>query len=475
MTRKAVGGAGASPTKHDTTHDTRHGTRHDTRHPRHNALLAAIIALIVAVSAAIYVGAAAGDGSGGGSRDNLVGSRSPRNPADRASSGTWVGTWSASPVGAEPGTETAGLADRSVRNVVHTSAGGTSARITLSNLYGQSPLTITHASIAVAAGDDTAAAAPGTMRRLTFNGSTTAVVPPGRQLMSDAVRIAVPHDSDVLVTTYSPSATGPVTYHPRAHQISYAGQGDLAEDVTGAAYTEEVEYWRYLTAVDVLSNEANGTVVAFGDSLTDGVGSSRGANSRWPDLLSDRLREAVEDGEDAPRYSVVNQGIGGNQVLANGSGRPAENQSGIDRFDRDVLSRTNVKAVIIDLGVNDILRNPGRADPDAILDGLRNLVQQAHARGLKVIGATLMPFGGLRSYSAERESVRQAVNAGIRAGDVFDAVVDFDEAVRDPYDPRKFHPDYDSGDHLHPSDEGYERMAEEFNLNDLKGGAPARL
>ncbi|WP_328363812.1 SGNH/GDSL hydrolase family protein [Streptomyces sp. NBC_00445] len=441
------------------------------------ALLAAIVALIVALSAAIYVGVAAGDGSGGsgGSKENLAGSRTPRSPAEPASTGTWVGTWSASPVGAEPGTEITGLANRSVRNVVHTSAGGTFARITLSNLYGQSPLTITHASIAVAAGDDTAAAAPGTMSRVTFNGSTSVVVPAGQQTMSDAVRITVPHDSDVLVTTYSPTATGPVTYHPRSRQISYAAQGDLTEDVTGAPYTQQVEYWRYLTALDVLSNESNGTIVAFGDSLTDGVGSSTGANNRWPDLLSDRLREAAEDGDDVPRYSVVNQGIGGNQVLANGFGRPAENQAGLGRFDRDVLSRTNVKVVIIDLGVNDILRNRGHADPDAILGGLRTLVQQAHARGLKVIGATLMPFGGHIGYSADRESVRQAINAEIRAGHVFDAVVDFDEAVRDPYDPRKFRPDYDSGDHLHPSDKGYERIADAFNLDDLKGGAPAKL
>ncbi|WP_210594108.1 SGNH/GDSL hydrolase family protein [Streptomyces sp. GESEQ-35] len=438
------------------------------------ALLAAIIALIVALSAAIYVGAAAGDGTAG-SRDNFAGSRTPRNPAEPASTGTWVGTWSAPPVGAEPGTEMTGLANRSVRNVVHTSAGGTNARITLSNVYGQSPLTITHATIAIAVSGGTAAAVPETMRRLTFNGSTTVVVPAGRQAMSDAARIAVPHDSDVLVTTYSPTAAGPVTYHPRSRQISYAAQGDLTEDVTGTAYTEQVEYWRYLTALDVLSNESHGTVVAFGDSLTDGVGSSTGANNRWPDLLSDRLREAVEAGEDLPRYSFVNQGIGGNQVLANGLGRPAENLAGLGRFGRDVLSRTNVKAVIIDLGVNDILRNPGHADPDAIVEGLRTLVRQAHARGLKVIGATLMPFQGHHGYSSDREGVRQDINAEIRAGKVFDAVVDFDAAVRDPYNPRKFRPDYDSGDHLHPSDKGYEQMAEVFDLDDLKGGVPAEL
>ncbi|MEU5315909.1 SGNH/GDSL hydrolase family protein [Streptomyces sp. NPDC021056] len=438
------------------------------------ALLSAMVALIVALSAAIYVGVAADDGSTD-QRNTVAQGAAPHNPAAPASTGTWVGAWSTSPAGAEPGTETEGMAGRSVRNVVHSSIGGTSARITLSNLYGQSPLTITHASIAVAAGSDTAAATAQTMRRLTFGGNTTVVVPAGGQVMSDAVRIAIAYGSDVLVTTYSPTRSGPVTYHPHARQISYVAVGDLAEDVTGTAYTEQTPYWRYLTALDVLSNESDGTVVVLGDSLTDGITSTQGANHRWTDVLSDRLRTAIEAGRDLPRYSVVNQGISGNQVLANGLGRPADNQSGLGRFGRDVLGRTNVKVVVIDLGVNDILRNPQLADPDKILDGLRTMVRQAHARGIKVVGATLMPFQGHRGYTGAREDVRQRINAEIRDGKVYDAVVDFDEALRDPYNPRRLRSDYDSGDRLHPSDKGYARMAEAFDLEDLKGSAPAEL
>ncbi|MFI1566206.1 SGNH/GDSL hydrolase family protein [Streptomyces sp. NPDC020490] len=439
------------------------------------ALLSAITALIVGLATALYVGVAADDGTAtAGNSTPAKGSR-PHNSAAPASTGIWVGAWAASPAGAEPGTETEGLAGRSVRNVVHVSVGGTSARITLSNLYGQSPLTITHASIAVAAGDGTAAATARTMRRLTFNGSTAVVVPAGRQVLSDAVRVAVPHDSDVLVTTYSPTPSGPVTYHPHARQISYVADGDATEDVTGTAYTEQVAYWRYLTALDVLSNESAGTVVAFGDSLTDGITSTEGANHRWPDVLSGRLRTALAAGRNVPRYSVVNEGISGNQVLASGLGRPADNQSGLLRFSRDALARTNVKVVVIDLGVNDILRNPRLADPDEILDGLRTLVRQAHARGIKVVGATLMPFQGHRGYTPAREGVRQQVNAEIRAGRVYDAVVDFDKALRDPYNPRRLRSDYDSGDHLHPSDKGYARMAEVFDLKDLSGSAPAEL
>ncbi|MEV0175326.1 SGNH/GDSL hydrolase family protein [Streptomyces sp. NPDC050803] len=437
------------------------------------ALLSMIVALIMALSAAIYIGVAADDGTG--SKTNLAKGKAPHNSAAPVSTGTWVGAWSASPAGAEPGTETEGMAGRSVRNVVHTSVGGTSARITLSNLYGTSPLTVTHASLAVAAGSETAAALTGTMRRLTFGGNPSVVVPPGGQVMSDAVRVTVPADADVLVTTYSPNASGPVTYHPHARQISYVARGDRAEDATAAAYTEETAYWRYLTALDVLSNESDGTVVVLGDSLTDGISSTENANRRWTDVLSKRLRTAIESGADLPRYSVVNQGISGNQILVGGLGRPADNQSGLGRFGRDVLNRTNVKVVVIALGVNDILRSRQLADPGAILDGLRTMVRQAHARGLKVVGATLMPFQGHRGYTDAREGVRQEINSEIRAGHVFDAVVDFDEALRDPYNPRKLRPDYDSGDHLHPSDRGYEEMAEAFDLKDLRGSAPAKL
>lgn len=435
------------------------------------ALLAAIMAVIVVISAAIYIGVATDDGSG---QNNLASGRTPRGSAAPASTGLWVGAWSASPSGAEPGTETNGMAGRSVRNIVHTSAGGTSARITLSNLYGQQPLTITHATIAVAETANSATADADTMTRLTFGGSTSVTIPSGQQVISDAVPVTIPHDSDVLVTTFSPTRSGPVTYHRHAQQTSYLAEGDLAGDVSGTAYTEGTPYWRYVTAVDVLSDESAGTVVAFGDSLTDGDASTVGANHRWPDYLSDRLRAAAgTDG--VPLYSVVNQGIGGNRILASGAGRPADNPSALSRFGRDVLGRTNVKTVVIDLGINDILRNLNEVDPDTITDGLRTLVQQAHAHGVRVVGATLMPFRGHGGYSAQREEVRQAVNAEIRAGKVFDAVVDFDKALRDPYDPRELRGDYDSGDHLHPSDKGYKRMAEVLDLRSLAGAVSAAL
>ncbi|WP_030347736.1 SGNH/GDSL hydrolase family protein [Streptomyces sp. NRRL S-1022] len=437
------------------------------------AVLGALVALVIALSAGIYVTVAADDGT---PRSTFADNRPHRDShAAPASTGTWVGAWATAPVGGEPGTETTGLAGRSVRNVVHTSTGGTSARVTLSNLYGQSPLTISHASLALSSGDGTAAADAESMRRLTFGGSTGTVIPAGGQAVSDAVHLTVPHGADVLITTYSPTPSGPVTYHPHARQLSYLATGDRTEDATGTPYTGQTPYWRYVTALDLLSNEATGTVVVLGDSITDGITSTTGTNRRWPDILSGRLRSALENGGRLPRYSVVNEGISGNQVLADGLGRPAENQSGLGRFGRDALSRTNVKVVVIDLGVNDILRNPRLADPDRILTGLRTLVRQAHARGLKVIGATLMPFQGHRGYTPAREAIRQQVNAGIRAGGVYDAVVDFDKALRDPYDPRRLRPEYDSGDHLHPSDLGYRTMGDVFDLGTLRGAGQAEL
>jgi lysophospholipase L1-like esterase len=445
------------------------------------ALLAALVALVAAISAGIYVGVSAGTGNGTHPRG-----RAPLTAAP-ASAAVWVGAWSSSPVGAEPGTGTAGLARQTVRNVVHADTGGTAARITLSNLFGRTPLLVTHASLAVADDDDSAGAVAETMRRLTFGGSPSVTITAGRQVTSDAVAVRIPDDTDVVVSTYSPTPSGPVTYHPHARQISYAAQGDQAEQSAGAPFTRQVEAWRYLTAVDVLSDRTEGTLVAFGDSLTDGDRSTVGADHRWPDRLADRLRAAVADGQDVPRYGVVNEGISGNRILTDstntadhgtGAGTgvpPHDNPSGLARFDRDVLDRTGVKAVIIDLGVNDVMRCRDTCDAQDILDGLRTLVRRAHARGLRVVGATLMPFGGRHGDSPEKQAMRQEINEEIRAGRVYDAVADFDAAVRDPYAPNRLRPEYDSGDHLHLNDRGYRRMAEAVDLGALEGAGPAEL
>ncbi|MEU8567963.1 SGNH/GDSL hydrolase family protein [Streptomyces pathocidini] len=429
------------------------------------ALLAALAAVVVVISTAIYLGV----GGSGGESLNQATARKPRSAAP-ASAGTWVGTWATSPASAEPNTPN-GYAGMSIRNVIHTSVGGNGARIELSNLYGNQPLTITHASIAVATAPSDPTAAAGSMRRLTFGGDTGVTIPVGESVTSDPARLDVPPAADLLVTTYSPTPSGPVTYHPHARQTSFLARGDRAEDTAGTAYTEQTPSWRYLTAVDVLTTEARGSVVLLGDSITDGITSTAGGNRRFPDFLAERLRS--EPG--APRYGVLNQGISGNRVLSDGRRFPPDNPSALNRLTRDVLSASGVRAVVVELGVNDILRTPHVTDPRQITDGLRSLVRQAHARGLRVTGGTLMPFGGHRGFTSQLNAVREQVNAEIRAGQVFDEVVDFDQALRDPVDPQRLDPRYDSGDHLHPSDEGYRAMAAALNLSHLRGSAPARL
>ncbi|WP_151775085.1 SGNH/GDSL hydrolase family protein [Streptomyces abyssomicinicus] len=431
------------------------------------ALLAAFTALIIAVSAGIYLVARQASARPEARDTSLSGGRVPHNPAAPASTGTWVGSWAAAPSGAEPGTELTGIAGRSVRNIVHTSAGGSAARVTLSNHYGQLPLRITSASVGVAAQDNAAEAVPDTLRPLTFSGAPAVTVPPGGQVVSDAVALRVHADSDLLVTTYSPTPSGPVTYHRHARQISYVATGDHVLDPRALAYTEPTPHWRYVTAVDVLSKDSRGTVVVIGDSLTDGITSTTGQDARWTDVLAERLDF---------RHGVANAGISGNQLLTDGLGRPADSPSGLNRFERDALSRPNTKAVVVVLGINDILRDPdGTPDPAAVTAGLRSLVSRAHARGVPVVGATLMPFEGHAGYDAVRESARQAVNTEIRRGEIFDAVLDLDAALRDPYAPHRLAGHLDSGDHLHLNDAGYRRMAQRFDTSVLSRGTTATL
>ncbi|MFI6344425.1 SGNH/GDSL hydrolase family protein [Streptomyces sp. NPDC050560] len=435
----------------------------------HRALLAAVLAVVVAVSAGIFVGAS---GSGDQGQAPVSAPRPSRGAVAPAAAGSWVSTWAAAPTGPEPGTEPVGLANSSVRNVVHTSVGGTGARITLSNLYGQTPLTVTSATLALSASPGGASAVPGTMRGLTFDGRRSVVIPAGDQAVSDAVRMRVPTASDLLVSTYTPAAAGPVTYHVHARQVSYQAAGDMTADPGGAAYGRRVVSWRYLTAVDVLTSEAVGTVVAFGDSLTDGITSSTGANHRWTDGFAQRL----DGGAAAQRFAVVNEGISGNRLLTDGGGRPAANPSGLSRFQRDALARTGVKTVVVELGVNDVLHDPRRPSAAAIVAALRTLTREAHAHGVRVVGATLTPFGGHRGADPAAEAVRAQVNAAIRGGGVFDAVADFDRALRDPAAPSRLRPAFDSGDHLHPNDSGYAAMANALDPRTLRGtGAAAAL
>ncbi|MGW3241498.1 SGNH/GDSL hydrolase family protein [Streptomyces sp. NPDC001070] len=433
-------------------------------------LLAGIVALVAVISAAIFVTVSRTDASGDSGRSAVAaGLPGVPNQAAPAASGSWVGTWSTSPAGGEPDTPD-GYPGWSIRNIVHTSVGGSSVRVHLSNTFGRAPLLIGHATVAVAAAQGSPAAAAGTMRALTFGERASVRIPAGGSVVSDPVQLAVPHAADLLVTTFAPEASGPVTYHPRAQQTSFMARGEHTARAGGAAYTTRTPYWRYVTGVDVFTRQAAGSVVLFGDSITDGITSTSGANHRWPDRLAARLRSS---GDRALRLGVLNQGISGNRVLRDGEN--GGNPSGLNRLDRDALSQTGVRTIVVELGINDVMRPPQRAGAGEILAGLREIVARGHARGLRVLGATLTPCGGHAGCNPRAESVRQQVNAAIRAGTVYDAVIDFDRALRDPYRPDALRYAYDSGDHLHPSDAGYLRMAETVQLSLLTSGAAAKV
>ncbi|MEU6777407.1 SGNH/GDSL hydrolase family protein [Streptomyces sp. NPDC046759] len=354
----------------------------------------------------------------------------------------WTGSWETAP----SGTATA-LPGAAIRNVVHLSVGGTAVRIRLSNRFGTSPLHLGTVTVALrrAAGPD---AVPGTLRTATFGGAPTVTVPPGQDTVTDPVSLPVPAAADLLVTVYTPEADGPATSHQTALQTSYlapAGAGRAADE-DGAVYSTTVSRWYYVTGVDVLGT-ATGSIVAFGDSLTDGNGSTPDTNRRWPDRLAERVRAAG--------LGVLNAGISGNRLLRDGTG-----PSALARLDADALDRTGARVLVVLEGINDIKGTPTADDVTAYADAYRALVARAHARGVRVVGVTLTPFRGFSAYTQAREAVRQRVNAFIRTGGTFDAVADADAALRDPTDPTRLLPAYDPGDHLHFNDAGMAVVAD---------------
>ena len=386
----------------------------------------------------------------------LTSSAATSSPTAGHAPGGWVGTWAAAPGAGVAGTEN-GYPNFSIRNVVHTSVGGNKARVRLSNTFGTSPLTLGHVTIAVAQSGTSPAAKPGTMRTVTFGGQREVVVPSAAEVLSDPVDLVVPRDADLLVTTYTPTPSGPVTYHSFAAQTSFfTRNGNFADQESGAAFTEQTSAWHYVSGVDVQST-ARGSVAVLGDSITDGSGSTANANNRWPDLLSDRLRG---------RFGVLNAGIGGNRLLLDIPGHPF-GRNALARLADDVLSQGDVRTLIVLEGINDIQQDPHQTDPAKIISAYRQVIAQAKARGIRVIGGTLVPFKGWRVWDETLEATRQAVNDFIRHSHEFDAVIDFDKALQDPADPLRMLPAYDSGDHLHPNDAGYRAMAAAVDLSTL--------
>jgi lysophospholipase L1-like esterase len=289
-------------------------------------------------------------------------------------------------------------------------------------------------------------------------------VPAGRQLSSDAVSLPVAPLERLTVTLFFAQRTGPATFHPLALATSYRAEGDHLADRSGKAYTETSQSWYYLSGVDV-SGRDGGTVVAFGDSITDGAFSTPDANNRYPDELAERLAAT------GSRRGVVNAGIGGNRVLTDSAGF---GDRATARFGRDALDQPGVRTVIVLEGINDIGLGVGAGNEPVtagqLIDGHRALIRAAHQRGVRIIGATILPFAGVTYpdfYTDAGEKVRDAVNRWIRTGGEYDAVADLDRALGDPADPDRLNPAYDSGDGLHPNDAGLHRMAQTIDLDSL--------
>jgi lysophospholipase L1-like esterase len=386
----------------------------------------------------------------------------------------WVGSWGASPLPPSPATQrfpaTPGFANQTIRQVVRLSAGGDRLRLRLTNEYGKEPLHIGAARVALA--DGTGKLVAGSERTVTFGGKGSATIPAGAPMLSDPVDLRVADLASLSVSLYFPDDTGQCTCHQVGLQEAYvSAPGDFTTGVFAPAQT--LTQRAFLSGVEVQSARAK-AIVVLGDSISDGVGSSAGANKRWPDLLAERL-----NARGGTHWGVVNQGISGNRVLADGAGASA-----LARLDRDVLSVPGAAYVVVFEGVNDLGRAlgpplPGLApaagaraaplvDPvfgsDLLIDGYRQIIARAHEHGLRVIGATIAPYEGAAYWSADGDKVRTAVNDWIRKSGEFDGVLDFDAALRDPARPTQIKEGWHAGDHLHGSDAGYRVVADSIDL-----------
>ncbi|KMS67547.1 G-D-S-L family lipolytic protein [Streptomyces viridochromogenes] len=368
-------------------------------------------------------------------------------------SASWIASPQPPSEGFTPNWSREGFWRQSLRQVVRLSAGGARMRVRLTNAYGTSPVRLAGASAGrTAAG---AGVQPGSLTRLTFGGAGDASIPARGELVSDDIPLAVAAGESVTVTLYFDTATGPATFHAQAFTTSYRSQGDRSADAGGAGFDAATESWYFLSAVEVDAGRTD-AVALFGDSITDGFGSTPGADRRWSDVLAERTGRPV-----------LNAGIGGN-LLLNDSAWYGER--GVRRLRRDVLDRPGVDTLVVLLGLNDIGFSETDEQPtykpapvveaEELIAGHRELIRQGRAAGLRVIGSTLLPFGGSDHWGEHAAKVSHELNEWIRCSGEYDAVADLNRALADPGDPDRLPPSYDFGDHLHPNGAGYEAMAE---------------
>ena len=383
----------------------------------------------------------------------------------------WITTWTASPQPLWAGdfplptNVPFNVWNQTLRQTARISVGGRRVRIQLSNAYGTTQLVIGAAHLALAG--DGADIVNGTDRPMTFSGRRSVTIPPGAPALSDPIDLGVAALQRVSVSLYLPLPTAPSTFHWDGREAAYLVTGDQTANASirqESTLTSRV----FLSAILVDAPSATRTVVALGDSITDGAGATMDRDTRWPDFLAARLADN--------QVAVLNAGISGARLLQDKMGDNA-----LARLDRDVLSQPGIAAVIVLIGINDIswnhmafAPNDGAADAEQLIAGYRQIIARAHARNVRVVGATLTPFEGalkdtplMGYYSADKERVRQTVNDWIRHSGEFDGVVDFDTLLRDPAHPARLLPAYDSGDHLHPGDAGNKAMAEAVDLSVL--------
>jgi lysophospholipase L1-like esterase len=385
-----------------------------------------------------------------------------------ATTGNWVSSWGSSQQIPEPhnALPPEDLTDATLRQIVHLSIGGPALRVHLSNAFGTEALHITSVHIARPLSTSSPAIDPASDRSLTFSGNLHADIPAGAELISDPIDYPVAPLSNLAVSFHLQSAPLRETGHPGSRATSYYLHGDL---VSSPIFTDpkRVDHWYQITEIDVQAPPAAATIVALGDSITDGHGATTNGNDRWTDVLAVRLQSLPV----TRNIGVSNQGIGGNHLLIDGLGPNA-----LARFDRDVLAPAGVHWLIVFEGVNDLggLARDGEVPPadhaafvQRVIAAYQQIIARAHAHSLRVYGATITPYVGSTYYHPGplSEADRQAVNKWIRTAGNFDAVIDFDTVIRDPQHPDQLLPAYDCGDHLHPSPAGYKAMADSIPLN----------